>query len=111
VRILFVLLLAALAAPAQLHAEDIVAEALKSFPPETVRLEYSNSAKLRSFAGLRAPSPALPCPADQEAGKVSGTAQHPGADVDEVVLGWKSGSSGLDLLRPRHGALQREGDF
>ena len=97
VRILFVLLLTALAAPAQAPAEDIVAEALKSFPPETVRLEYSNSAKLRQLPDYERLRQRYLAPPIRKLEKSLAQLSIQEADVDEVVLGWKSGSSGLDL--------------
>ena len=96
VRILLALLLAALA-PARLPAEDIVAEALKSFPPETVRLEYSNSAKLRQLPNYERLRQRYLAPQIRKLEKSLTQLSIQEADVDEVALGWKSGSSGVDL--------------
>ena len=81
------------AAPAA--AEDLVKEALASFPPKTARLEYSSPAKLRElpdYAKLRQHylSPSLRN-LETSLGKL-GIEE---TDIDELALGWQSSESGL----------------
>ena len=48
-KFIFGLSIAALAFAATLRGQDLVKEALGSFPRDTIRLEYSNPAKLRTL--------------------------------------------------------------
>ena len=80
------------------RAQDIMKDAVASFPPQTIRVEYSRPAKLRTLPdyeslrrryagpGLRALENNLSKLGVEE------------SDIDELVLGWRSRSESLDLL-------------
>jgi hypothetical protein len=99
------LLTAVLGSLAQDQGQDLVKEALASFPLETVRLEYSSPAKLRQlpeYARLheRYLGPSL---RSLEAHlKTLGVGE---SDLDEVVLGWQPGSNGLSLEGVAYGKM------
>ena len=79
------------------RAQDIVREALASFPPQTIRLEYSRPAKLRELPdyqslrtryageGLRSLETSLSKLGIEE------------QSIDELVLGWQVGGTGMTL--------------
>jgi len=79
------------------RAQDIVKEALSSFPPQTLRLEYSRPAKLRELPdyqslrkryageGLRSLEASLSKLGIEE------------ESIDELVLGWQAGGTGMTL--------------
>jgi hypothetical protein len=79
------------------RAQEIVKEALSSFPPQTIRLEYSRPAKLRELPdyqslrtryageGLRTLEASLSKLGIEE------------QSIDELVLGWQAGGTGLTL--------------
>ena len=89
--------IATLVLPTTLRAQDIVKDALASFPPQTIRLEYSRSSKLRAlpnYARLhqRYVGPWL--------GKLEASLEQIGIreeDVDELVLGWEAGTGEMNL--------------
>jgi hypothetical protein len=80
-----------------LRGQDVVREALGSFPPQTIRLEYSRPAKLRELPdyqslrtryageGLRSLEASLSKLGIEE------------ENIDELVLGWQVGETGLTL--------------
>ena len=107
--------LALLAATAVAPAQDLVKEALASFPMDTVRLEYSSPAKLRrlpEYSRLheRYLGPSL---RNLEAHLASLGVRE--SDLNEVVLAWQQTSSGLAMdglafgqFDPQAMALQAE---
>jgi hypothetical protein len=79
------------------RAQEIVQEALASFPPQTIRLEYSRPAKLRELPdyqslrtryageGLRSLEASLSKLGIEE------------ENIDDLVLGWQAGGTGMAL--------------
>lgn len=89
--------LAILLASAVASAQDLVKEALSSFPIDTVRIEYSNAAKLRQLPEYsrlheRYLGPSL---RNLEA-HLTSLGVHE-SDLNEVVLGWQQTSDGLAM--------------
>jgi hypothetical protein len=79
------------------RAEDIVKEALASFPPQTVRLEYSRPAKLRElpdYQSLRTRFAAESLRSLEASLLKLGIEEK---DIDELVLGWQAGEGGMAL--------------
>ena len=92
----FVFLCALVVAPA-LHGQEIVREALASFPTQTVRVEYSGLATLHTLPNYvnlrqRFTGPRL-------AGLETSLAQLGirEGDIDELLLGWQMGAKEMDL--------------
>ncbi|HEV2383025.1 MAG TPA: hypothetical protein VG206_24935 [Terriglobia bacterium] len=88
---------ALMAAAAVAPAQDLVKEALASFPMDTVRLEYSSPAKLRQLQEYsrlheRYLGPSL---RNLEAHLASLGVRE--SDLNEVVLGWQPSASGLTM--------------
>ena len=78
-------------------AQDIVKEALNSFPPQTIRLEYSRPAKLRelpNYESLRKRYAAESLRSLEASLSKLGVEER---DVDELVLGWQTGETGLTI--------------
>jgi hypothetical protein len=78
-------------------AQDIVKEALASFPPQTVRLEYSRPAKLRelpNYQSLRNRYAAESLRSLEASLLKLGVEER---DIDELVLGWQAGETGMTL--------------
>jgi len=94
---IFALALAAFTAAAPAPAQDLVRDALASFPLGTVRLEYSSPARLRTLPDYailheRYLGPSL---RTLEGNLVNLGIQE--SDINEIVLGWVPGASGLTL--------------
>ena len=95
--LLGLLALTMLALPATAPAQDLVKEALNGFPTQTIRLEFSNPAKLRglpNYASLRQRyiGPKLRKLVD-ELGQL-GIRE---TDISGLVLGWQPGSAEMAL--------------
>lgn len=91
------IILAALALPAVAQGQDLVKESLASFSPQTVRVEYSRLSKLRSlpnYQNLRQRFVGPRLRAMEESFAKLGVQE---GDIDEIVLGWRPGSSTMDL--------------
>ena len=91
------IILAALAIPAVAQGQDLVKESLASFSPQTVRVEYSRLTKLRSmpnYQNLRQRFIGPRLRAMEESFAKLGVQE---GDIDEIVLGWKPGTSMMDL--------------
>jgi len=91
------LMLATLAAPLKLRGQDLVKESLASFPPQTIRVEYSRLAKLRSlpnYQNLRQRFVGPRLRALEESFAQLGLGE---SDIDEVVLAWQPGSSMMEM--------------
>lgn len=87
----------ALAGAAPLFGQDLVSKALSSFPPDTVRLEFSSPSTLRklpNYASLREQymGPRLKKLVDTMS--ELGVAEN---DVDQLVLGWSTDGSNVNL--------------
>ena len=93
------------------RAQDIVKEALASFPPQTIRLEYSRPAKLRELPdyqslrtryageGLRSLEASLSKLGIEE------------QSIDELVLGWQASGTGMMALEGLAGGHFNPGDM
>jgi hypothetical protein len=78
-------------------AQEVVKEALASFPAQTIRLEYLNPSKLRTmlnYASLRQRYAGPRLRSMEQSFAQLGVKE---GDVDELVLGWRSGSGAMDL--------------
>jgi hypothetical protein len=78
-------------------AQELLKEAMASFPPQTIRLEYLNPAKLRgmpNYASLRQRYVGARLRSMEQSFAELGVKE---ADVDELVLGWRLGSTAMDL--------------
>jgi hypothetical protein len=77
--------------------QDLVKEALASFPPQTIRLEYSRPAKLRElpeYQSLRTRYAAESLRSlEASLAKLSIEEK----DIDELVLGWQADGTGMTL--------------
>ncbi len=79
------------------NAQDLLTDALGSFPADTLRVEYSSPARLRSlpnYSGLhrRYLGPRL-AKLEEALGQL-GVAED---DVDELIAGWRAGEKEMDL--------------
>lgn len=95
--LVFMASVAALAGGAPLFGQDLVSKALNSFPPDTIRVEFSSPTtlrKLQNYASLREHymGPRLKKLVDTMS--ELGVAE---SDVDQLVLGWNSDGSNLNL--------------
>ncbi|MBZ5516722.1 MAG: hypothetical protein LAN62_18110, partial [Acidobacteriia bacterium] len=85
--------LAMLGIAAWAEAQEVVKEALTSFSPQTIRLEYLSPAKLRSvpnYASLRQRYVGPSLRTMEQSFEKLGMKE---SDVDELVLGWRPGST------------------
>lgn len=91
-----VILLALSVTPA-VQAQELIKEALASFPPETIRLEFSSPARLRAlpnYASLRRRYTG-PLLARIEASLSQIGIQE--SDIDELIMGWRSEQKEMGL--------------
>jgi hypothetical protein len=87
--------LAMLGIAAWAEAQEVVKEALTSFSPQTIRLEYLSPAKLRSvpnYASLRQRYVGPSLRTMEQSFEKLGMKE---SDVDELVLGWRPGSTAM----------------
>ncbi len=92
-----VLALAVLVLPRATQAQDLAKESLGSFPPQTIRLEYSRPAKLRAlpnYASLRQRYVGPRLRTLEESFSQLGVGE---SDIDELVLGWQPGTGSMRL--------------
>jgi hypothetical protein len=94
-RALALILIALTAFGPRLEAQDqqIVSEALQIFPDHTTRLEYWNSAKLRTLSNYARLHQRYLDPSMQKLEKSLATLGIQASDINEVVLGWQGGVS------------------
>jgi hypothetical protein len=93
----FVMSVLALAVAAPLFGQDIVSKALSSFPADTVRLEFSSPSTLRklpNYASLRERYMGLRLKKLVDSMGELGVAEK---DVDQLVLGWSTDGSNVNL--------------
>lgn len=83
--------------PTGLYAQDLVKDALRSFPPDTIRLEYSNPRKLRTLPNYQSLRQRYAGPRLQKLVDSLGQIGIREDDVDEIVLGFRTGSAEADL--------------
>ena len=91
------LALAATLWPAAAPAQDLVTEAMSSFPANTVRIEYSSLAKLRALPDYAALSHRYTGARLQQLEDSLAQLGIQQEDVDELVLGWQSQEAGIDF--------------
>jgi hypothetical protein len=72
-----------------LYAQDILSQALTTFPARTFRVEYSNSAKLRSLPNYTSLRQRYLSPRLQKLEESLAQLGIKESDVDEVMLGWQ----------------------
>lgn len=97
IRWFLVIAVAAPAFPAALEAQSLVSESLASFPRETIRLEYTDAAKLRTLPNYSSLRQRYVGAALKN---LEGSLAQLGiqeSDVNELALGWRAGSTGLEL--------------
>ncbi|MFB3920511.1 MAG: hypothetical protein ACE145_02245 [Terriglobia bacterium] len=91
------IVVAALAIPTAAQGQDLVKESLTGFSPQTVRIEYSRLSKLRTvpnYQSLRQRFVGPRLRALEESFAKLGVQED---DIDEIVLGWRPGSSMMEL--------------
>jgi hypothetical protein len=93
-----VLPLTVLFPPRVTQAQELVKEALATFPPETVRLEYAHPAKLRTlpnYATLRLRYVGPRLRTLEQSFSQLGVGE---AEIDELLLGWQPGTGSMKLV-------------
>lgn len=108
VRVLWTLTLAAFVSPAA-HGEDLVTEALSSFPPQTARLEYTNAAALRRLPNYASLKTRYTGPNLQKLEADLAKLGIREEDISEIVLGWQPTGGGLKLEGLAAGHFDPEG--
>ena len=96
-RIALAFLPALLVLPVGLHAQELAKDALASFPPDTIRLEYSNPHKLRALPNYQSLRQRFAGARLQKLVDSLGQIGVREEDVDETVLGFRLGSAEADL--------------
>lgn len=79
------------------NAQSLPKEALSTFPSDTIRVEYANAAKLRdlpNYDSLRQKFVGPRLRELEESFSSLGVAER---DINEVILGWRPGSSAMEL--------------
>lgn len=89
--------LAVMAAAGAARAQDLVKEGLASFPPETIRLEYSNVSKLRALPDYATLQKRYLAPSLRALETQLATLGVQESDVDEVVLAWQLAGDGMSF--------------
>lgn len=92
-----VLACAVMAWPSGALGQDIVKEALAGFPPDTIHLEYSNAASLRSLPNYASLHKRYMSP---ELQKLEDSLVQLGIsekDIESLILGWRDNAGNLDL--------------
>ncbi len=85
------------ALPGALCAQDLVKEALAGFPPDTIRMEYSSPVKLRKISNYESLRQRYQGPRLQKLESALGQLGIREGDVDELILGWQTGSTEMNL--------------
>ncbi|HZP01239.1 MAG TPA: hypothetical protein VFD30_13180 [Terriglobia bacterium] len=83
--------------PAALCAQDLVKDALRSFPPDTIRIEYSNPRKLRTLPNYQSLRQRYAGPRLQKLVDSLAQIGIREDDVDELLLGFRLESTEADL--------------
>ena len=116
VRLLVVMIVScmgfALAAPlasAQEALPEIVKEADQYFPPDTIRIEYSSSARLRKLANYSTLKQRYLGPELQRLEHSLGKVGIHEADVDQLALGWNGAGSDMTLFGLAEGRFDPKG--
>jgi hypothetical protein len=82
---------------APLFGQDLVTKALKSFPPDTIRMEFSSPATLRKLPNYASLREHYMGPHLKELVASMADLGVAETDVNELVLGWNPGGSDLNL--------------
>jgi hypothetical protein len=85
------------ALPGAAPAQDLVKEALRGFPTETIRLEFSNPAKLRSLPNYARLRQRYVGPRLRKLVEELGQLGIREEDITGLVLGWQPGSAEMGL--------------
>jgi len=86
-------------------AQDLVEEALRGFPAQTIRLEYSSPAKLRALPNYASLRQRYIGPRLKKLVTELGQLGVREEDISDLVLGWQSGSEGGELYGYAKGAF------
>jgi len=92
-----VLGLAILAAGRAASAQELVKEGLASFPPDTIRLEYSNVAKLRALPDYATLHKRYLAPSLRTLETQLASLGIQESDINEVVLAWQLAGDGMSF--------------
>ena len=95
--LLGLLALTMLALPAPAPAQDLVKEALNGFPTQTIRLEFSNPAKLRGLPNYSSLRQRYIGPKLRKLVDELGQLGIRETDISGLVLGWQPGSAEMAL--------------
>lgn len=104
-----VLTLSAIMCPTVVPAQDLMNEAMSSFPAGTIRVEYSSPVKLRALPDYAALSHRY---VGQRLQVLQGNLAQLGiqpTDVDTMVIGWKARGEGMDLSGLAQGRFDAKG--
>src|SRR5579875_953880 len=93
----FVMSVLALAVAAPLFGQDIVSKALSSFPADTVRLEFSSPSTLRKLPNYASLREHYMGPRLKKLVDTMGELGVAEKDVDQLVLGWSTDGSNVNL--------------
>jgi len=96
-RLLGILAVLLVALPGAAPAQDLVKEALRGFPTETIRLEFSNPAKLRSLPNYASLRQRYIGPRLRKLVEELGQLGIREEDITGLVLGWQPGSAEMGL--------------
>jgi hypothetical protein len=94
--------------PAWAGAQDIVKDALSSFPPQTVRLEASSPEKLRQLTDYATLRSRYLGPRLQELETSLASLGVQEDDIDQVVLGMRPGGSKMDIYGAARGRFDEK---
>jgi hypothetical protein len=95
--VIYGLALAALGFITTARAQDLVKEALASFPRETIRLEYSNPSRLRTLPNYASLRQHYIGPRLQTLEKSLAELGVREEDISELLLGWQPGQGEMEL--------------
>jgi hypothetical protein len=79
------------------NAQGLPKEALSSFPSDTIRVEYANTSKLRDLPNYEALRQKFVGPRLRELEESFSSLGVAERDINEVILGWRPGSSVMEL--------------
>jgi hypothetical protein len=85
------------ALPGTVRAQDLVSQALKGFPTDTIRLEFSSPAKLRSLPNYASLRQRYVGPKLRQLIDSLGQVGVSEDDISGLVLGWQPGSTEMTL--------------
>ena len=106
--LLAILAVALVVLPQAASAQDLVKEALRGFPTQTVRLEYSSPAKLRALPNYASLRQRYIGPRLRKLVTELGQLGVREEDISGLVLGWQPGSAGWDCTVLPRAFLTRE---